>query len=170
MAQRLALLEQLIDASKVIAMQLDPFEATASIIRESCRLLQCDRATLFTLDRTRNELVLLVAEGAREIRLPVGAGIAGTVAATGEIINIPDAYQVRYPATALLRYCATYVLTAARRAAYAVCSSALPGESCACSCACSCSCWPPACLAPTAHCPYAHPFPPLPIAPVPDPT
>ena len=94
MAQRLALLEKLIDASKVIAMQLDPFEATASIIRESCRLLQCDRATLFTLDRTRNELVLLVAEGAREIRLPVGAGIAGTVAATGEIINIPDAYQV----------------------------------------------------------------------------
>ena len=93
MAQRLALLEKLIDASKVIAMQLDPFEATACIIKESCRLLQCDRATLFTLDRTRNELILLVAEGAKEIRLPVGKGIAGTVAATGEIINIPDAYQ-----------------------------------------------------------------------------
>ena len=49
MAQRLALLEKLIDASKVIAMQLDPFEATSSIISEACRLLQCDRATLFTL-------------------------------------------------------------------------------------------------------------------------
>jgi hypothetical protein len=33
MAQRLALLEKLIDASKVIAMQLDPFEATSNIIR-----------------------------------------------------------------------------------------------------------------------------------------
>ena len=34
-----------------------------------------------------------MAEGAREIRLPVGKGIAGTVAATGDIINIPAAYQ-----------------------------------------------------------------------------
>jgi len=93
MAQRLALLEKLIDASKVIAMQLDPFEATATIIRESCRLLQCDRSTLYTLDPTRNELNLTVAEGAKEIRLPLGQGIAGTVGATGEIINIPDAYQ-----------------------------------------------------------------------------
>jgi len=93
MAQRLALLEKLIDASKVIAMQLDPFEATTTIISESCRLLQCDRATLFTLDPTRNELTLMVAEGAKEIRLPLGQGIAGTVGATGEIINIPDAYQ-----------------------------------------------------------------------------
>ena len=115
MAQRLALLEKLIDASKVIAMQLDPFEATSTIISESCRyvaelmiiatmyeqcltilhyrLLQCDRASLFTLDPTRNELNLVVAEGAKEIRLPLGQGIGGTVGATGEIINIPDAYQ-----------------------------------------------------------------------------
>jgi adenylate cyclase len=35
----------------------------------------------------------MVAEGAKEIRLPVGKGIAGTVAANGEVINIPDAYQ-----------------------------------------------------------------------------
>jgi len=87
------LLEKLIDASKVIAMQLDPFEATTSIISEACRLLQCDRATLFTLDATRNELALMVAEGVKEIRVPVGKGIAGTVASNGEIINIPDAYN-----------------------------------------------------------------------------
>jgi adenylate cyclase len=35
----------------------------------------------------------MVAEGAKEIRLPLGQGIAGAVGATGEIINIPDAYQ-----------------------------------------------------------------------------
>lgn len=34
----------------------------------------------------------MVAEGAKSIFLPVGQGIAGTVAASGECINIEDAY------------------------------------------------------------------------------
>ena len=43
-------------------------------------------------DQATNELVLCVAEGAKNIRVPVGQGIAGSVAATGETINIVDAY------------------------------------------------------------------------------
>lgn len=35
----------------------------------------------------------MVAEGAKGIFLPIGQGIAGTVAHTGEILNIPDAYK-----------------------------------------------------------------------------
>ena len=31
----------------------------------------------------------------REIRLPLGEGIAGYVGATGETINLPDAYEDR---------------------------------------------------------------------------
>ncbi len=61
-------------------------EATAS-------LLAADRATIFVVDRERNELWSRVALGAGEIRFPVGRGIAGTVAQTGEAINIADAYQ-----------------------------------------------------------------------------
>jgi phosphoserine phosphatase RsbU/P len=47
------------------------------------------------LDADRNELWSKIAQGieARIIRLPVGQGIAGMVAQTGEIINIADAYQ-----------------------------------------------------------------------------
>jgi len=59
-------------------------------------LLHADRASLFLVDETRSELWSKVAqhEGERplEIRLPVGAGIAGHVARTGATLNVPDAY------------------------------------------------------------------------------
>jgi HD-GYP domain-containing protein (c-di-GMP phosphodiesterase class II) len=59
------------------------------------QLLDADRATIFIVDRDRNEIWSKVAlgTGIGEIRQPVGVGIAGTVAATGETINIPDAYD-----------------------------------------------------------------------------
>ena len=58
------------------------------------QLLDADRATIFIVDRERNEIWSRVALGmGGEIRQPVGVGIAGTVAATGETINIADAYE-----------------------------------------------------------------------------
>jgi signal transduction protein with GAF and PtsI domain len=84
-------MEKLLDASRTIA-NLDPLQATDNIISETCRILNADRSTIFTLDADTQELVLCVAEGAKNIRVPVGQGIAGTVAATGETINIADAY------------------------------------------------------------------------------
>jgi len=84
-------MQQLLDASSTIAT-LDPHQATDNIVAETCRILNCDRATIFTVDNITKELVLSVAEGAKNIRVPIGQGIAGTVAATGETINIVDAY------------------------------------------------------------------------------
>src|SRR4029077_10194181 len=55
-------------------------------------LLHADRATLFVVDRGRGELWSKVAEGEAEIRVPLGAGIAGHVARTGERVNVADAY------------------------------------------------------------------------------
>lgn len=85
-------MQKLLDASSTIAT-LDPLQATENIVAETCRILNCDRATIFTVDKVTEELVLTVAEGAKNIRIPVGQGIAGTVAATGETINIVDAYS-----------------------------------------------------------------------------
>ena len=56
-------------------------------------LLAADRATLFVVDQARRELWSKVTEQAQEIRVPMGAGIAGRVATTGKGMNIPDAYQ-----------------------------------------------------------------------------
>lgn len=58
-----------------------------------CDILNADRVSLFEVDA--DELVLVVADDMEqlgEIRFPVGRGIAGTVAQSGEPIRIDDAY------------------------------------------------------------------------------
>jgi serine phosphatase RsbU (regulator of sigma subunit) len=62
------------------------------IVSQSSALLDAERATLYLLDEAHNELWSRIAQGSQEIRLPVGKGIAGYVAVSGEILNIPDAY------------------------------------------------------------------------------
>lgn len=64
------------------------------IIREAARVVDADRCSLFIVDRARNELWSRVAQGtAQEIRLPLGQGISGAVASTGEVVNLADAYD-----------------------------------------------------------------------------
>ena len=64
------------------------------ILNEAARVVEADRTSLFILDRDRNELWSRVAQGVgQEIRLPVGQGIAGAVAQSGQTINLRDAYQ-----------------------------------------------------------------------------
>ncbi len=63
------------------------------IIEESNRLLGADRSSLFLVDRESKEVYSKIALGTqgREIRVPLGKGLAGTVAVTGETVNIHDA-------------------------------------------------------------------------------
>ena len=64
------------------------------IARESTRLLACDRASIFLLDRERNELWSKVALGSEEIlRFDARLGIAGTAVTSGNTINVRDAYS-----------------------------------------------------------------------------
>lgn len=63
------------------------------ILAASIRTVDADRGSLFIVDRSRTELLSKIALGEREmIRLPMGRGIAGTVAESGAPLNIPDAY------------------------------------------------------------------------------
>ncbi|CUS96026.1 Signal transduction histidine kinase, partial [Candidatus Kryptonium thompsonii] len=54
-----------------------------------------DRGTVYLVDELKGEIWSKVLEGNEltEIRLPIGKGIAGYVAQTGETVNIKDAYQ-----------------------------------------------------------------------------
>src|SRR5881275_2500834 len=64
------------------------------IAHEAISLLDCDRASIFLLDRETNELWSKVALGSDEIlRFDASRGIAGSTATTGEIINVHDAYS-----------------------------------------------------------------------------
>jgi Nif-specific regulatory protein len=64
------------------------------IAREATSLLDCDRASIFLLDRERNELWSKVALGSDAIlRFDARRGIAGTCTQTGSVINVSDAYS-----------------------------------------------------------------------------
>jgi serine/threonine-protein kinase len=58
------------------------------------RLANAQFATIYLLDRQSGELRsrVLLDERVREICLPLGVGVAGNVAVTGETVNLPDAY------------------------------------------------------------------------------
>src|SRR6185437_12106508 len=63
------------------------------IAREATRLLDCDRASIFLLDRERNELWSKVALGSDEIlRFDARLGLAGEAVSTGRPVNVRDAY------------------------------------------------------------------------------
>lgn len=65
------------------------------ILAKITEALDADRATLYLLDESKDELVSRIVQGdeVRAIRLKVGQGIAGSVARTGQLANIGDAYR-----------------------------------------------------------------------------
>jgi Nif-specific regulatory protein len=73
--------------------QVDLEDLLRGVIDEVVRRLRADRGTLYLLDHARGELVSRVAHlpELAEIRLRVGEGIAGWVAAHGEPVVIPGA-------------------------------------------------------------------------------
>jgi GAF domain-containing protein len=63
------------------------------VLKESVKTVDADRGSLFIVDRAREHLLSRFAQGeTRAIRVPIGTGIAGTVARSGLPLNIPDAY------------------------------------------------------------------------------
>ena len=62
------------------------------IAETTTQMVDAERATIFIVDQDAGEIWSRVALGTGEIRVPIGRGLAGTVAQTGDTINIPDAY------------------------------------------------------------------------------
>ena len=64
------------------------------IMEKVTELMEADRSTLFLVSEDGRQLWSKVIQGSEvvEIRLDVGEGVAGWVAQTREIVNIPDAY------------------------------------------------------------------------------
>jgi adenylate cyclase len=86
---------ELLEAIQMLSRELNLTRLLQLIMDKASRLLNADRASLFVVDERRGELWSKVAQGleVREIRVPIGEGIAGGVAATGERVNIADAYN-----------------------------------------------------------------------------
>ncbi len=91
---RMEKLTSLLDIGKAMASERNLDRLLPLIVGEVTKVMEADRSTLFLVDRERNELWSKIAQAleVREIRTPIGLGIAGFVAQTGRTINVPDAY------------------------------------------------------------------------------
>jgi len=77
---------------------LDLEETLKKVMDEAKQLMNADRSTLWLIDSDKNDLWTKIPIGPRgelkEIRIPMGVGYAGTVAQSGEPLNIPfDLYD-----------------------------------------------------------------------------
>lgn len=98
LTQRLQTSEALTEATRTVAQStLDSKEIISRVMEAAKRLMSADRSTLWLLDEEMDELWTEIPfeDGSmREIRIPVGKGFAGQVAATGEALNLPfDLYE-----------------------------------------------------------------------------
>lgn len=88
-------LNALLDVAKALGAEMQLDNLLPIILQKTTEVMDADRSSLFIYDDTTNELWSKVAEGmgSKEIRFPVGIGIAGDVAKTLITANIPDAYE-----------------------------------------------------------------------------
>ena len=82
---------------------------------EASRLMEAERASIFLLDRERNELWPTVALGSADIlRFDARVGIAGAVVMSGQLINALDAQSDHVSIRAWTRIPATTHATCSR--------------------------------------------------------
>jgi len=88
-------LNALLEVAKALGGEMQLDNLLPIILQKTTEVMDADRSSLFIYDESTNELWSKVAEGLdeKEIRFPVGIGIAGDVAKTLKTANIIDAYD-----------------------------------------------------------------------------
>lgn len=90
---RFRALERLLEVTRVMAEEIETARIMPLAIREACRALDCERASLYAYDPATNELYTTATVGLEigEIRTVLGRGISGATAETrrAEIISDP---------------------------------------------------------------------------------
>ena len=93
--RELARQKSLVEASQVLHSTLDQDELLGIILRLASEAVGSERGTVYLMSADGTEIWSRVVSASQPlvIRLPLGRGIAGTVAKTGETVRIDDAYQ-----------------------------------------------------------------------------
>jgi K+-sensing histidine kinase KdpD len=92
---RMEKLHLLVEASKTVNSSLELDRLLVVVLEFATRTIKADRGTIYLIDAEKQELWSKIVQGSNmvEIRLPLGKGLAGYVAKTGETVNIADAYK-----------------------------------------------------------------------------
>ena len=89
-------LSTVLGVAKDLSSELDFERLFPLIISKVTEVMGAERTSLYIIDWDQKEVWTKVAEKVDEIRLPLGHGISGRVAETGEIINVHDAWELPY--------------------------------------------------------------------------
>lgn len=105
LAARIAELEHEVARSRLLmsigvelSSQMELADLLPLVISKVSELMEADRSTLYLFDESRKELWTMVGEELEisEIRMPATQGIAGHVAQSGTMLNVPDAYALDF--------------------------------------------------------------------------
>lgn len=99
--RRLARLEQLLARQETVLEITRSFASAPTleqlllrVAEQTCAAIGADRTTMFLVDERAQQLWTKSTNALeiKEIRIPMGVGMAGHVAVTSEILNVPDCY------------------------------------------------------------------------------
>ncbi len=88
-------LRSFLDMSEILTIRTGIEGLIERTVQMASKVMNADRASLFLIDAAAGELWSKVAQGedSREIRIPIGKGVAGWVAQHNRLLNIEDAYD-----------------------------------------------------------------------------
>jgi len=87
-------LETLLELQRDLALEANIEKVLVRITLAATNMLDAERATLYVVDQTRNELWSRALTEGREIRLPLdGRSLAAEVARTGTLLRIDEPYE-----------------------------------------------------------------------------
>ncbi len=89
-------LSTVLSVARDLSSELDFDRLFPLIVSNVTQVMRAERTSLYIIDWDRREVWTKVAEKVGEIRLPLGKGISGRVAETGEVINVEDAWELPY--------------------------------------------------------------------------
>jgi phosphoserine phosphatase RsbU/P len=93
-SQSVRQLDSLLEVSKALGAEVRLDSLLAVILKKATEVMEAERSSIFMYEPETQTLAIRVSEdiAAGQIRTPLGVGIAGHVAETRELLNIPDAY------------------------------------------------------------------------------
>jgi phosphoserine phosphatase RsbU/P len=87
-------LNAMLNVSRIVSTIVDIDRLLERIVNVLVDTIEAERGTLYLVEQARLELIsnVLNEDALQEIRIKIGEGIAGQVAATGRVMNIRDPY------------------------------------------------------------------------------
>lgn len=86
-------LRQLLRASVTVAVSMDMEDMLQAVALQVCKMVSCNRATIYEVDHVRQVLVSKGAVGVKSFEVPMHGSLSGTVARTGDTLHIYNAYD-----------------------------------------------------------------------------